>query len=55
MEHSKEANLELAMLDSTVGVKLVGCDCALVNFHRSSLRLGERGFFTSENSSFPNG
>ena len=35
LEPSKEANLELAMLDSRVGVKLAGYDCALVNFLRS--------------------
>ena len=52
MEPSKEANLELAMLDSRVGAKLAGHDCALVNFRRSRLWLGERRFFTSENSSF---
>ena len=52
MEPSKEANLELAMLDSRVGVKLAGRDCALVNFRRSRFWLGERRFFTSENSSF---
>ena len=37
MEPSKEANLELPMLDSRVGVKLAGHDCALVNFRRSRL------------------
>ena len=35
MEPSKEANLELATLDSRLGVKLAGHDCALVNFLRS--------------------
>ena len=45
MEPSKEANLELAMLDSRVGVKLAGRDCVLVNFRRSRLRLGESRFF----------
>ena len=35
MEFSKEAHLELAMFDSRVGVKLTGCDCALVSFRHS--------------------
>ena len=39
MEIPKEANLELAMLDSRAGVKLAGLDCALVNFHRSRFLL----------------
>ena len=52
MEPSKEANLELAVLDSRVRVKLTGHDCALVNFRRSRLWLGEQSFFTSENSLF---
>ena len=34
MELSKKANLELTMLDSRVGVKLAGRDCAVVNFRR---------------------
>ena len=36
-EPSKEANLELAMLDSRVGVKLAGRDCTQVNFRRLRL------------------
>ena len=52
IEPSKEANLELAMLDPRIGVKLAGCDCPLVNFRRSRFWLANDVFFTGENSSF---
>ena len=51
MQPSKEANLELTMLDSRVGVNFVGCNCALLNFRHSRLWLGGKKFF--HRSRFP--